>query len=507
MMKKLDRIWGYLDNDNRKAPFYFDTDTFELIVFPLPETCGYEDLNLWGKHARQFANVKNHKWIGTCTLHGITAERYTVIFKASEDFSLYHNTGIYQVHWLFYCPEEYDIQKIDGFNVTGEVINAFYSPTRALGHEVKFNDKGGLESVAVECRNPVESDAGSFCLEYDEAEKVSSDTDDFAATHKTLKVGIKLNAYASYTVPSESPLRSTSDMDFEYENPASLSAVIENYRYVRNFFMYVCYRSDIVFDDTLVYWVADDGRRNYDGRLVWRPGAQPADDLSEDEKKKQKECIIRYELLKQHTAEIFSIVGDEFFSYDHLVPNIRRRHSYPVSRFITILTAFEREYRNIHGQDSLRHDKYKDFKKKIEEELNRQCEQYHGDERRWFKNFIKVIAKSDDSYKSRFKKALEDNMDVMGIFLDYSYNKEDGSPEAISSRVGQMRNDFAHNNLDMEILPINLADIDIVEVLLYCMRLREIGLSVLESQKAINDLFGKNFALGEPNSIEKHTQG
>lgn len=85
--------------------------------------------------------------------------------------------------------------------------------------------------------------------------------------------------------------------------------------------------------------------------------------------------------------------------------------------------------------------------------------------------------------------------------------QKDGSTEAIAARVGHMRNDLAHNNLDMEILPINLADIDIVEVLLYCMRLREIGLSVWETQKAINDLFGKNFALGEPNSIERHTQG
>jgi hypothetical protein len=507
MMKKLDRIWGYLDTDNRKAPFYFDTDTFELIVFSPPETCGHEDLYLWGKHARQFANVKEHKWIGACALHGSTAEGYTVIFKASEDFSLYHNTKIYQIHWLFYCPGEYDIQKIDGFNVTGEVINAFYSPTRALGHEVKFNDKGGLESVAVECRNPVESDAGSFCLEYDEAENTSSDTDDSTVAHKTLKVGIKLNAYASYTVPSESPLRSTSDMDFEYENPVSLSAVIENYRYVRNFFMYVCYRSDIMLDDTLVYWVNDDGRRNYDGRLVWRPGVHPTDDLSEDEKKKQKECIIRYELLKEHTAEIFSIVGNESFSYDHLVPNIRRRHSYPVSRFITILTAFEREYRNIYGRDSLRREAYKEFKQRVLEELNKMREPLHGKEREWMQSFIKGVSNGDDSYSSRFKKALEENMDVMEIFLDYSYNKEDGSTEAIAARVGHMRNDLAHNNLDMEILPINLADIDIVEVLLYCMRLREIGLSVWETQKAINDLFGKNFALGEPNSIERHTQG
>lgn len=445
--------------------------------------------------------------IGACALHGSTAEGYTVIFKASEDFSLYHNTRIYHVHWLFYCPGEYDVQKIDGFNVTGEVINAFYSPTRALGHEVKFNDRGGLESVAVECRNPVESDAGSFCLEYDDAENVSSDTDDSTATHKTLNVEIKLNAYASYTVPSESPLRSTSDMNFEYESPASLSAVIENYCYARNFFMYVCYRSDIVFDDTLVYWVSDDGRRNYDGRLVWWPGVQPADDLSEDEKKKQKACIISYELLKEHTAEIFSIVGNESFSYDHLVPNIRRRHSYPVSRFTTILTAFEREYRNIYGRDSLRHEEYKEFKQKVLDELHKMREPLHGKEREWMQSYIKGISNSDDSYSSRFRKALEDNMDVMGIFLDYSYNKEDGSTEAIATRVGRMRNDFAHNNLDMEILPINLADIDIVEVLLYCMRLRKIGLSVWETQKAINDLFGKNFALGEPNSIEKHTQG
>ena len=483
MTNKLDRIWGYLNNKKTKAPFYFDPCTFELIVFPSENMCGFEDLNLLGKCASQFANVKDQKWIGRCALHGVTAKGHFIIFNASEDCGVHHSTKIYQVQWLFEYPRECDIQKIDGFYVTGEVVNAFYSPIRALEHDIKFNGKGGFESISVESRNPAESDAGSFCLRYDEE-----------GAHNSLNVDIKLIAYASITIPSESPFKSTSNMDFEYENPASLSAIIENYRYVCNFFMYTCYRSDINFDDILAYWTDNDGRKNYCGRLVWKLGTQTIDKLSEDEKKKQKACIIKYELLKEHTADIFAKVGNESFSYDHLVPFTQRRH-YSVGRFITILTAFEREYRNIYGPDSLRSEKYKNFKKKIEEEFHRQCKNYHGDERKWFKDFVRGISKRDDSYKSRFKKALDDNMDVMGIFLNYSYHDEEGTTEAVSMRVGQMRNDFAHNNLDMEIEPINLADIEIVEKLLYCIRLKDIGLSTNAIQMAIAELFGENWAI------------
>lgn len=487
MIDKLNRIWGYLNIDKTDVPFFFDSETFELILFPVKDKCGFLDINLL-----KSMDFKNHQWIEMRTIRGTTAQGYSIIFRVYNDFNLYANsTRIYQVQWGFYYRREYDVQNIHGFNVTGDTINAFYPPTKVIESDLRFNANGGIDKMAVEGKGPQESDAGSFGLKYDETEDMlSEEEDNNCVIQKFLNVDIKIEAYPYITTHSENPLKSTSEMNFEYENPASLWAVIENYRYVRNFFMYVCYRSEIVFKDTLVYWVNDDGRRDYAGRLIWKTDLDTDDNLSEDEKKKQKECIIKYDLLREHTADLFNIIGDELLSYDHLVPNIQKRSSYPISRFITVLTAFEREYRNIYHKDSLRSPAYRNFKERIVESLNEQLNNYHRDERRWFKNIIKGISNRDDSYKNRFQNALINNMNVMRIFLDSNYSEDDGTIEAISTRVGGMRNDLAHNNIDMEILPINLSDINIVEKLLYCIRLRNIGLSVFETQKAIAALFG-----------------
>ena len=60
-----------------------------------------------------------------------------------------------------------------------------------------------------------------------------------------------------------------------------------------------------------------------------------------------------------------------------------------------------------------------------------------------------------------------------------------------ATRVGDLRNGFMHSRLDLEIKPINLNDIQIVEELTYAIRLKKYEKDARKVQDAICRLFGK----------------
>ena len=61
--------------------------------------------------------------------------------------------------------------------------------------------------------------------------------------------------------------------------------------------------------------------------------------------------------------------------------------------------------------------------------------------------------------------------------------------EEISRRVGELRNNLAHDKLDWSFEAIQISDIKVVEELLYAIRLKQIGLERDKIQKAMKKLF------------------
>jgi hypothetical protein len=55
-----------------------------------------------------------------------------------------------------------------------------------------------------------------------------------------------------------------------------------------------------------------------------------------------------------------------------------------------------------------------------------------------------------------------------------------------------MRNGFAHSKLDFSVQPINITDIQIIEILLYAMRMKKYSKDALLIKRSISDLFCLN---------------
>ena len=137
-----------------------------------------------------------------------------------------------------------------------------------------------------------------------------------------------------------------------------------------------------------------------------------------------------------------------------------------------VFSAFEREFRNIYGQDFDRSPEYISAKKDVVDLIDNYLRTTQGKKRSYIKQLRKYVENRDSSFETNIKKVLLDCEKIMTPFLKKRYI---GSyPEMVhnlSARMGDFRNGIAHSRLDLHFEAIHLSDIKIVEELLYAATL------------------------------------
>lgn len=61
--------------------------------------------------------------------------------------------------------------------------------------------------------------------------------------------------------------------------------------------------------------------------------------------------------------------------------------------------------------------------------------------------------------------------------------------ENISDRLGMLRNDMIHGEMQYKLKPIDLTDINILEILIYVVLFKSIDLTAENIQSCLNDIF------------------
>jgi hypothetical protein len=163
-----------------------------------------------------------------------------------------------------------------------------------------------------------------------------------------------------------------------------------------------------------------------------------------------------------------------------------------MSRAIMIFAEFEREFRDIYGEDSGRSEDYHKVKKEIVEIIENYSKPLSGKRAKYAKDLMNYVENRDNSLKDRIIHALKDCEKVMLPFIrtDYASNYITSISE-IGERMGIVRNGIAHNRLDLQLGGEHLSDIMVIEKLLYAIRLKKSLICDQDCQKAIADLFGE----------------
>lgn len=473
-MKKPERLIGFVKHDNIEYPFEFDEQSFSLKLYPPTIEVWKENNNLVHFFQSLNQDPKKHDWIPQKKIEGNTSKGNNVIFCIQDSSISYHGFISLQVYWYFHYSDKLGIEKIEGFKITGHDVNLFYPPQVALISEIEFSETGNrLKRITVSSTELKSESCGKYRIS------------------KNIDANIDVTACVSFhSNTATNPIYANSSMVTTFSAPVGMDILIDAYYNLISFFKYITYRENIDIGDIEVFYKNEENLRDYAGLLVF------PNEYKGETHKKDKERIIPYALLTRHSAKLFTAIKNDLLGFQHLCISIDDRRHYPASRIIMILAEFEREYRNIYGQDSGRTDEYLTVKSEIISLIAGYLKQHQGKKRQYAKQIKKYVENRDSSFETTIKNALIDNGEILSPFIGRKYKGTyTDAIDGISSRMGELRNGIAHSRLDLQLDAIHLSDIRIIEELIYVMRLKKLPLNAHECKKAINGLFGENFAL------------
>lgn len=455
---------GYIEFNGAPYTYYFNREEFRLTLIPKGAE---EQKGLYFKMFESLGKAPDRdEWIKSNIVMGDPLGKNSgIVFSLLDNPSTYNGIAQYPVNWYLELPDGADIEKIDGIEVIGGDVNRFYSPNHALERE--------LTTDAYTVKTSRQDDAACGTFELDSG----------------IICTASVSAYGSMNFQSfETPIYATSRLKLEFSSPVSLKEVVELYQNgILSLFMFLNYRGNISFDKVRLIWRTPmEGHPNYlsSGEIHFPPRDLPPDD------KKKQEKTIKFEIIGDKTANLISYFHQGKASLEYITESAIKRSSYPPSRMIAICTEFEREFRNVYGTDALRHEEYKQAKEEVAGWLTERADAESGKKRQYLKSFARSISNLDDSYGQRVKHVIEDNEEIIMPFIDATFtgglsDMKDGIPD----RLNDLRNGFMHSRLDLELEPVNISDINILEILIYVIVLRQF-IEPDMVMRAVNELFG-----------------
>jgi len=476
-MKEPERLVGFINYDDNEIAFEFDSDDFSLYLYPKKE--------LWKKYAhpsyilgKHSMDLKNHEWIPENRLSGITSDGEKIIFSVQGEPGSYHGFLSFRVIWYFCCYDEMETNRISGFSITGDAIDAFYSPRVALEQKQEHDENFVITKTVVSSTKKPTAGGGTYTL-----------ADGVTAT-------IEIDAYSAVSWGDyRHPIYAISKFITEFSEPVTLDTTIKVLGYTLEFFIYVTYRANVGLRKIDLF-VNDNGKHDYLGILVFPK-------VEEEKNVEARNHLIVYGDLKEKTSMIFDAIINEKISIQHICSDYNAIHSYPISRVIMILAAFERIYGNIYGKDTERSEEYLEIKGKVVEYIEQLWNETTGKRKKAAKALKDYVFNRDSSFTSNTAYALKDCAEIMEPFIKRRYNGDfESVVEGISERIGYVRNGVAHCRLDFELEAIHLSDIMIMEELLYAMQLKHIGLTTHECHEAIGRLFRERIHFKDDGNVD-----
>lgn len=470
-MKESEMILGYVEYNDGKCPFVYEKGI--LNVLPATEDEWEKkksDLLIKLTEISRFK--KTHSWIDNECFRGITNKGKEILFITNGIGS--NNNGFmkYEVQIIYeYESDSPNGDLISGLTIKSNEINYFFNPARVFKDTIIFEGNNKVESISVEANNDLNNtkDCGTYNI-------------------GDLLIHIEISAYPTISTKSDKPLSAQSQIYFEFDSPVNIDKALDIISQQESFLRYICYRKNVNLKSIDVTRRNEENLRRKEGEILI------VNSCIEETSIRKSEQILTFELLEGNISGIFQSLADGEMYLKHLCECVNSRNIYDTARVILLFTAFESEYETFFGSEPIRSDRYFDVKEDILELLNRYKETCPNRKSKdYVESFKTSISYNDKILSACIGKVIESNLETIKIFLLREYQGYE--PKLIndmSQRLSTMRNHIAHGNLNLEIEPINISDLKILESLIYMMRLSSLGISKESIQKGICKLIGYN---------------
>lgn len=469
---------GFVEYEDKRYPFSFSDSRLDLY----PDKFNSKSIEEW------FAPFERGKVIENIQLHGVTANRKNVIFEVSEQHSDQEGFLSFDVYSVF----EYDAMRYQYYNEDGE---RKYNTKETKIRGIKFS------GVDVDVFYPPEK---VYLIETFQKEEIVTRVGVKKIVGTSLGTiewnGVEIEFTAQYKVKqsfSPEPLHSTSEIIASFSEGVSLEFVKQIYFGVYQVFRYIMRRNNIVFNNIEIFDINEKNLRDIFGKFY---DLQICDEKENSSKLKRR--VLSYDCIGEKFAELLRAFLKEIIYIDHLPDSINKTNKFGPDRMIFDFVAFEREYANLYPEKEVRSEKYLEAKNDALVTMDELISKKSGKVKKYLTTFRKRIATDENSLADRILLVINDCLSIMHPFLVYELGKEYNTQndeitplENIASKMNTLRNDMAHGNLDIQLDKEHILGFAIMEVLLYAMRLKALGIEEEKIQEGIIQVMGYNFTL------------
>lgn len=330
---------------------------------------------------------------------------------------------------------------------------------------------------------------GTVSLKTANHDTTSTEKQTFFVDQKEISVYFSITTTISTSI-DKPPLSANSCLMFEFEETTDYDFILRLCRIAQNFVRFLCYRKNIFIPNVAIsspyaggkheefatmYILGQDGECEYD---VLKKGR-----------------YIKQIYFAGFEGRLLSEIAEDNIYLRHLPDTYQSGLHKTAARFVMITAAFEWEFHRLYPNGIKKSEGTINAENQVIEEIEQLIDSNTGKKKAIYKQ-LKRLVRSDslESEIVQFGKDFSKTIDIFGKRL-YSLNHVELNYSEIGKRVSTQRNHFAHGDLDKEFIGESLCDIVYMELMIYAMQLRHLGIDNVQIQRAINDLFQQRIAI------------
>lgn len=449
---KVEDFNGFLEFKEETFPFSFSDN--KITIHPHSIDKWNELLGEWFHHS---TNKKN-KWLDKIIIDGITAKRKGVKFFVTDSPAYFNGYYTFTVDYMYIYDinhETNDMYDVKGIRFKGPEINYFYNVSDYIKTDFKTKNNS-FDKFSLELNSKDDKKFGKF-------------------RWHNYSVSVKGSFSWKKENDTYGPLEINSLLILELSRSCNdLKKLIELIQIQDVVMFFNCYRKNITYTEIDTYCYTKDGLKRKIGNFY------VFDDEYSDfnEKKEILKQIITLNDTSEEYSQIYKLCVDNNLYTTHICSNYHDRHLYTPARILSIIIAFEHSFKIFYPNIEIQSPELNIAKEEINNFIDNKITSTTGKLKKKYKNIKNSIDKIDVSYGEHLKYALNDNYKILKEFIGKRYQVK--NPRFVisscSTRVNTIRNQMAHGKLDINYKPINSNDIYLIELLLYSMALKHIGL-------------------------------
>jgi len=472
-LENKESIYGFIIRDEGNYPFVFNKTS--LIVLPR----GLDD---WEKKKEEVflrinemmnSSPNNNAWIRNEIIKGLTHNEKSIIFETRGNASLHNGIEIYEVKMFYEFKNNIQNEKnIDEIIIKSKDIDIFYNPADLFKKQIELDEQNKTKEVVVNVdhneNRPIE--VGSYLF-------------------RNQRIKLFLSFGYNLKIHSEIPLKSYSQINIEFEESQKIDFVLEVIAHIRQMLQYLHNRKNIYIEEIVTIKKEKD-HPPYTGNIFI-----VQNNTVEESIKKNDQCI-KYQSIGNNIIEILNAISSGELYIAHLPKNIHNKNSIDLNRIILTFAAFEREYKIFYSQEKIRSERFEIKRKEIIAILEKNIKECKSKEKGYVREFIKSIESSGVNLGELIRRAIDDSYNIIEVFIIFLFSEcNKDKIHEITQRLNNFRNFIAHGKLEFKIEPINVRDFQLLEILIYVMRLKRLDMDNQIIKRSLSKMFGYNIAI------------